>query len=286
MLEGPKVVTVAGTRGPVLISTDLHGNLADFEQLRALFLASDARGEQPMWISVGDWVHGPAETGDRRNVLDRYGEPLYAYPDETPAILEALFALMDRFGDRVLSICGNHEHAHIGGRLTQKFHSNEAAHLEARLSAAQVAELRRRFATWPIVIRLAECGVALTHGVPIPASVSEFEHTRFHHADAIGNNEVLISAMARYGFCRGEDIELLARLSEPGCELHVLVHGHDREEEGFYASGATLLLCTSFGARRARKTYLWLDRAQRYASVAALRDGVELRRLWPDPAAP
>src|SRR5687767_9124152 len=103
MQEGPKVVTVAGTRGPVLVSTDLHGNLADFERLRQLFLASEARGEQPIWISVGDWVHGPSETCERRNAIDRYGKPLYAYRDETPAILEGLFALMDRFSDRVLS---------------------------------------------------------------------------------------------------------------------------------------------------------------------------------------
>jgi hypothetical protein len=282
MVEGKKVVTVTGARGPVLVSADLHGNLADFERLRDLFLASDARGEDPLWISVGDWVHGPAERSDRTPILDRFGQPLYAYRDETPAILEQLFALMDRFGDRVLSICGNHEHAHIGGRVTQKFHRNEAAHLESRLSPAAVEELRRRFATWPVVIRLAACGVALTHGAPIPASVDEFERSRFgrHGGDA---NDVLNSAMVRYGFCRGEDVELLSRLSEPGCELTVLVHGHDREEEGFYASGsAALLLCTSFGARRARKTYLWLDRGSRYPSLAALRDGVELRRLWPE----
>ena len=155
MEEGAKVVTVESTRGPVLISADLHGNLADFERLRELFLASDARGEQPMWISVGDWIHGPNEEVDRGDVVDRFGKPLYAYRDETPAILEGLFALMDRFAGRVLSICGNHEHAHIGGRLTQKFHRNEAAHLEARLSPTLVDELRRRFATWPVVIRIA-----------------------------------------------------------------------------------------------------------------------------------
>jgi hypothetical protein len=282
MQEGPKVVTVASTSGPVMISADLHGNLADFEQLRALFLASDERGECPMWISVGDWVHGPADGRARRDVVDRFGKPLYAYRDETPAILASLFALMDRFGDRVLSVCGNHEHAHIGGRITQKFHPNEPAHLEAQLSAAQVAELRRRFASWPVVIRLAACGVAVTHGAPIPASVAEFERTRFQRSDGVAN-DVLHSAMVRYGFCRGEDVELLARLSEPGCELGVLVHGHDREEEGFYATGArSLLLCTSFGARRARKSYLWLDRGRRYASLDDLRDGVELRRLWPD----
>lgn len=282
MLEGPKVVTVDGTRGPILVSADLHGNLADFERLRALFLASDARGEDPMWISVGDWVHGPPDSGARRDVRDRYGEPLYAYRDDTPAILTGLFALMDRYPDRVLSICGNHEHAHIGGRLTQKFHRNEAAHLESQMAPDAVTELRRRFASWPVVIRIAACGIALTHGAPIPASVAEFERTRFRRDDGAAN-DVLHSAMARYGFCRGEDRELLARLSEPGCELSVLVHGHDREEEGYFPTGeAALLLCTSFGARQARKTYLWLDRARRYDSLSALREGVELRRLWPE----
>ncbi|HEU4729133.1 MAG TPA: metallophosphoesterase [Kofleriaceae bacterium] len=282
MQEGPKVVTVASTCGPVLVSADLHGNLADFERLRDVFLASDARGEQPVWISVGDWVHGPPDASARDDVLDRFGKPLYAYCDETPAILEQLFALMDRFGDRVVSVLGNHEHAHIGGRRTSKFHRDEAAHLEKRLTPAAVAELRRRFATWPLVVRIASCGVAVTHGAPVPASVAEFEQVRF---DGSGgpSSDVLHSAMVRYGFCRGEDTELLVRLSEPGCELHVLVHGHDREEEGYYPTGAAaLLLCTSFGARTPRKTYLWLDRATRYTSIAALRDGVELRRLWPE----
>ncbi|HET7503648.1 MAG TPA: metallophosphoesterase [Kofleriaceae bacterium] len=284
MQEGLKVVTVASTRGPVLVSADLHGNLADFERLRDVFLASDARGEQPMWISVGDWVHGPPDESARSDVVDRFGKPLYAYRDQTPEILDQLFALMDRFGDRVISVLGNHEHAHIGGRRTSKFHRDEAAHLEARLTAAQIAELRRRFATWPLVVRIASCGVAVTHGAPIPATVAEFEQVRFDRTGG-SSNEVLHSAMVRYGFCRGEDTELLARLSEPGCELSVLVHGHDREEEGYYPTGAAaLLLCTSFGARQPRKTYLWLDRATRYPSAAAMRDGIELRRLWPEVA--
>jgi calcineurin-like phosphoesterase family protein len=282
MEEGSKVVTVTSTRGPVLISADLHGNLADFERLRDVFLASDARGEEPLWISAGDWIHGPKDEGAHRDVVDQFGKPLYAYRDETPAILEGLFALMDRFGDRVLSICGNHEHAHIGGRRTRKFHADEAAHLEGRLSAAAVAELRRRFAAWPVVIRIASCGVALTHGAPIPATIAEFERGRFY--PTVGaTNHALSSAMMRYGFCHGEDVELLARLSDPGCELTVLIHGHDREEDGYAPSGsAAMLLCTSFGARRARKSYLWLDRARRYPSLASLREGIELRRLWPE----
>ncbi|HET9624815.1 MAG TPA: metallophosphoesterase [Kofleriaceae bacterium] len=284
MQEGKKVVTVTSTRGPVLITADLHGNLADFERLREIFLASDARGEQPMWISVGDWVHGPADEAARADIVDRDGRPLYAYRDDSPALLEQLFALMDRFGDRVLSICGNHEHAHIGGRRTSKFHRNEPAHLEARLSPAMVSELRRRFASWPLVVRLASCGVAITHGAPIPATPAAFERARYDRnapGPAADEGDPLISAMSRYGFGHDEDLALLDRLSEPGCQLDLIVHGHDREEEGFVANGkAALLLCTSFGARHARKSYLWLERGQRY-KLADLRDGHELRRVWP-----
>lgn len=281
MDEGAKVVTLQQASGPALITADLHGNLEDFERLRDLFLASEVRGEAPLWISVGDWVHGPAE--QRRDVVDSVGRLLYDYDDETPAILDQLFELIDRFPGRVHSLCGNHEHAHLGGRRTRKFHDDEAAHLEARLSGAQVIELRRRFASWPVVIRLASCGVVVTHGAPYAATARELERVRFSGGDDA--RELLHAALNRYGFDNGEDLELLARLSEDGTPYRVLIHGHDRQEDGFARSGtAALLLCTSFGARRSAKTYAWLDLGRQYASVADLRDGIELRRLWPEPA--
>ena len=68
--EGAKVVTIVGDRGPVLISADVHGNREDFLRLRDLFLASEARGEEPLWISVGDWVHGPSVQSERHPVTD------------------------------------------------------------------------------------------------------------------------------------------------------------------------------------------------------------------------
>ncbi len=276
-----KVVTITSTVGPVLISADVHGNLADFEALRDVFLASCARGEQPLWISVGDWVHGPS--GDERHpVTDGEGRPLYAYPDETPALLAAYFALIDRHPGQIYSLCGNHEHAHIGGLRTSKFHRDEAAHLEARLAADAVAELRRRFAAWPMIIRLEACGIVITHGAPHPGTVEEFETIAYAGGNDPRGMQLLRAAMTRYGFDTDEDLEVLARLSEPGAPYELLVQGHDREELGYCANGAAaLLLCTSFGARRAHKTYLWLDRARRYHGLADLRLGLELRRLYP-----
>jgi hypothetical protein len=280
--EGPKLVTVVKASGPVLISTDLHGNHEDFAALRDLFLAAEGRGEAPLWISVGDWLHGPP-AGARRGVIDRHGRSLYDYVDRSPEILAELFALMDRFPARVLSLCGNHEHAHIGGPVTSKFHADEAAALEARLAPELIAELRRRFASWPIVIRLASCGVVVTHGAPPAVSAAEIERARFR-GGAAAERALLLAATTRYGFDPGEDRALLERLSEPGQPPYtVIIHGHDREEEGHARTGdAALLLCTSFGARRERKSYLWLDLGCRYPSLDALREGKEIRRLYPE----
>lgn len=280
LVEGPKVITLRRAKGPALISTDLHGNWRDFDRLRQLFLASERRGEEPVWISCGDWVHGPSEAR-RHDITDQRGELLYDYDDETPRILAELFALMDERPGRVLSICGNHEWAHIGGRPTHKFHGDEAAVLEARMTPAQVSELRRRFASWPLVVRLVPCGVVLTHGAPDVASAAAFEQLRFK--GPCPQRDLLLSAMGRYGFYGDEDEGLLAALSDDECRYSLLMHGHDREEEGHSPSGnAALLLCTSFGARQPRKTYAWLDLARRYETLDELYRSGALRRLWPE----
>ena len=282
LVEGAKVLTIEQPSGVALISADLHGNARDFERLRDLFLAAEERGEQPLWISVGDWVHGPSAE-QIRPIEDRFGQPLYAYPDETPRILEELFALMDRFPDRVVSVCGNHEHAHIGGQRTGKFHGDEAAHLEAQLSAAQVGELRRRFASWPMLVRLSPCGVVISHGAPEPAPIAAFEELRY--AGPCPRRDLLHAAMCRYGFNPGEDEALLAALSDERHPCSLLLHGHDRDEDGFSASGRkAVLLCTSFGAPKAYKTYAWLNLSRSYTSLADLQESGALRRLWPDAA--
>jgi len=276
MTRAPKVVTIAAPHGPVLVSADVHGNRADFERLRDIFATL---GPDAVWISVGDWVHGPDAAG-RRDVRARDGEPLYDYDDETPEILRGLFALMDQKPRRVWSILGNHEHAHIGGRRTRKFHDDEAAALEARLTLPEVLELRARLSGWPMVVRLPALGVIVTHGalgagLDGPADLEAIEYAGPNPDRAA---ELLHTGMTRYGFAPGEDERLLERLGAPG-EYRVLVHGHDRDEDGWSATGArAALLCTSFGARRSRKAYLVLERP--LGGLDDVREGFELRRLW------
>src|ERR1700730_6639909 len=108
---GSKVITMDRTSGPVMISADLHGHWDDFARLRDVFLSSAARGEDPIWIGIGDWVHGPPEPQPRP--VDANGVPLYAYVDASPRIIRELFALMDAHPGKVVTLLGNHEHGHI-----------------------------------------------------------------------------------------------------------------------------------------------------------------------------
>jgi hypothetical protein len=93
---------------------------------------------------------------------------------------------------------------------------------------------------------------------------------------------VLASTMSWYGYADGSDEALLERMARDGGRYELVVHGHDREERGYGPSGARgLLLCSSFGATRARKAYLRLDLGRRYRGPSELREGEEIRFLWP-----
>jgi hypothetical protein len=75
--------------------------------------------------------------------------------------------------------------------------------------------------------------------------------------------------------------EMLANVSEAaGLDLRVVVHGHDRDEKGFFREGTTQLCPVIFGAPRENKRYLRLDLAARYDDAETLRDGIEIVRLY------
>jgi len=273
------VVVVEPPHGPVLVSADLHGQGDDFRRLRAWWEESRARGEDPVWVSTGDWVHGP-NAGEPSPVTDRDGRPLYDYPDESATLVREILALRRAHPTRFVSILGNHEQAHIGGPRTSKFHDDEAAHLEAQLSLDEKEAWRRELRGWPLVVLIPAHGVVVTHGALSPPPGATRADLDAAHAPIAAPGTrlpdgaalaILRSAMVAYGYTDGGDERLLQLLGPP--YRHV-VHGHDRDEEGWAPTGARAsLLCTSFGARREAKAALWLDGDTRDLDRA-------LRRLW------
>ncbi len=270
-------VRFLSSRGSLLVSTDLHGNHEDFAALRDLFLAARGRHDEVHWALLGDAVHGPDDASRR-------DEPeLYGYPDESARLLEELAALMEEHPGAIHYVLGNHDHAHVGGPHTQKFHPDEVQFLEERATAAQLAALRRVFGGAALVL-LAPCGAVLSHGSPDDRlrDLAELEALPPFGASYSPEQAHLIRTFLwNYGQPEQGTERVLEVMSRRGPRMTMVIHGHDRDEAGWYTEGGNQGQPVIFGAPRAQKRYLWLDLAAHYAGVSALREGEEIRRLYP-----
>lgn len=279
MSGAPRRVLQLPARGTLLVCTDLQGNLGDFEQMVRHFRAA---GDGAVLVLTGDLVHGPDQA-----TVDAWPEHLGTpYIDQSPALVEAFLAEQARAPGRVHCLLGNHDHAHIGGPVTRKFHRDERAALEARLDAAGVERLRALIRSFPLAA-VAPCGVALLHAAPSAPirSAADLEavpldgYEAMDFRDFIAQSEVL-APMLWSRMAKPE--EARAFVEALGCALAIF--GHDVVREGYAAdSQEQLCVSTSFGCFDSAKVYVQLDLAARYRGVADLREGVELRKLYENP---
>jgi hypothetical protein len=91
---------------------------------------------------------------------------------------------------------------------------------------------------------------------------------------------MLRSLISAYGQKSDVTTATLGRVSRSsGLDLRVVIHGHDRDESGWFAEGGNQVVPVIFGAPRENKRYIRADLGARYASAADLRDGAEILRL-------
>jgi hypothetical protein len=264
-------------RGTLLVSTDMHGNLEDFAALRAAFLRTRTVDPATHWAILGDAVHGPSPEARARR------PELYDYDDASAAIVVGIRELQQQHPGHVHYVLGNHDHGHVGGPHTAKFYPDEVATLERRCTPEEQAAIASLFSGALLAVA-APCGVLLAHGCPDDRIIrfADLEDCRL----ARGENDVyrrhLLDTFTRsYGQSEAVVGRLLATVSATAVPVSLVIHGHDRDEAGYFiASGARVLCPVLFGAPRAAKRYVQLDLAARYASAADLRDGVEIRRLY------
>lgn len=266
--------------GQLLISTDLHGNRADFERLRARFLALREAAADPgevHWALLGDLVHGPSLAAAERDPI-RFG-----YVDESPWLVERLIELRERWPDNVHLLLGNHDHGHIGGPHTRKFHADEVVALEQRMSPIEVARMHALFRGALLAVA-APCGLLLCHGAPDEQidSLATLDAIDPSDEPEPARRSMLRSLLTSYGQPGPRVAALLEQLSGPTLSLRVLVHGHDVDVAGWYTEHGNQACPVLFGAPPAERRYLLVDLSARYACAEALREGVEVLRLYPD----
>jgi hypothetical protein len=265
-------VRVLPDRGTLLISTDLHGKRDSFERLRERFFALRQTSEVH-WALLGDLVHGPSLAARARS-------PLYDYDDESPALIDAVFELRERFPGHVHFVLGNHDHGHVGGPHTRKFHDDEVLALEARLTPEQGRRALVLFGEASLAIA-TPCGLLLTHGSPGDSLVDlgQLDDIVLAGETRPIEREILRSILTDYGQ-RGEvTARMLAAISRPELELNLVVHGHDRDESGLFIEGDNQICPVIFGARPELERCLVVDLAARYRRPADLRDGIEILRV-------
>ncbi len=279
---GRKVARLPG-RGVLLVATDLQGNLADYEAMKALYRREEAAGREPVLAFCGDMVHGPCpELHEPGMWPEHLGTP---YRDASREVILDF----ERFTReaRAFSVLGNHEHAHIGGPCVPKFYPDEAAVLDASLGddRERVHDFLRE---WPLAA-VAPCGAVLTHGAPrrTEATLDAFERlsyegyegtslARMHERGTVG--ALLWARQASPSQARA----LLSVVTLREGPSAFVVFGHDVVADGYERMGdEQVCVSTSFGLHDRFKTYLRLDLSKRYRSARELREGVELLRLYP-----
>ncbi|MBI5534595.1 MAG: metallophosphoesterase [Deltaproteobacteria bacterium] len=271
-------LVVLPDHGQLMVSADLHGNMQDLLALEAHFERLRSSSSNVHWVLLGDLVHGPDSAARARQ------PELYDFPDESFAVVDHVGKLQAAWPGNVHLLLGNHDHGHVGGVHTSKFHHDEVEHLESTLSADQRARLVAVL-EGAALVAIAPCGVLLAHGSP-DASLFDVHAVNSLDLDPRNNDRhgqwLLSSLLGSYGQPDAVTREVLEHAGRSaGMDLRVVVHGHDRDEAGFFVEGEHQVCAVVFGAPPRNKRFVVLDLAARYPDAHAFREGHEVLRLYP-----
>jgi len=280
--HGKKVARLP-REGILLVATDLQGNWADYCALKELYAAEKAQGNDPILLFCGDMVHGPSDELAQPGTWPDFLGTLYR--DRSAELI--LDFIEFSANERALSLLGNHEHAHVGGPVVSKFHSDEAAVLNARLGPDR--EQVCRFMSGFPLIAVAPCGATFCHGAPRETepdleSFEAIDYGGFNEASIVSIHEhTTLGALLWSRHATPEQArDFLEATGIDDRPAGFVAYGHDVVRDGYERIGdEQLCLSTSFGLDDADKHYLRLDLSKRYDSVHDLRLGHELLPLYP-----
>jgi hypothetical protein len=265
-------------KGRLLVATDLQGNMRDFDRMAALFVETQHATGDAHLLFTGDLIHGPhLEEHEWPDFLGEY------YRDASMEVVDGFVALRDRFPGRVHALLGNHEHGHVGGPHTAKFAPDEVELLEMLIGPVAAARLRKVLRDLPLAA-VAPCGVVFTHGAPAAdiKSIHEVEDVALEGFSDDSPLDIFeVPVLGALLWARSAESSVARRFLK-AMGGRVSIYGHDVIPEGFERIGdEQMIVSTSFGVADANKVYLELELAAKYKSVHDLREGHEIRPLYP-----
>jgi hypothetical protein len=272
--------------GRAIISTDLHGNLPDFNQVVESFRKClEENDGNAYMLFTGDLVHGSCYS---RKIWPEHLGSFYA--DQTEELIDSFIDLKDEFPTRAFSLIGNHEHSHIGGPHTRKFHKDpsETEFLEQTIGPEKTEVFKALFRTFPIMALIGK-GIVVTHGAPrvLLAGYEEIARVEYGGHEKLSIREMLeVPILGELFWCRYAGPlairRFLRRVERDGLPNRLVVYGHDPVRKGYLREGKEqLCFSTSFGLKNEKKVYLDLDLSREYRSVRSLRYGADILPLYP-----
>lgn len=268
-----KLVTLNGD-GYVLVIPDIHGNLYDFNRSVELFREYTKYYKPLYLVYLGDLIHGPTETTDG-------DDRLYGYKDESIEIIRSLIELKSELGDKLILLIGNHEYSHLSGKVTSKFHSNEAEYLESKLGPSEREVFKQFFREFKLAV-FAENGIVLCHGSPniLIDSLEKFSVLDFDCRNDDNLNEIIDSFIYNYGQSKEDTDKFLKNLSGLlNWELRIVLHGHDKTRKGWYMEADNQVCITCFGSPFYYRRYAFVDLSAIYKKNSDLVIDKEIRLL-------
>lgn len=281
------------TEGTLIVSSDLHGNMRDYLRIKELFEQTD----NSYLLILGDLIHGPFFDVD--NWPPELGSFYY---DESEALIDDFQDLQAQHPGRVISLLGNHEHAHIGGTTTYKFRhptisqprngrrgvEEQEGILDIILGEEKAKTYADYFRSFPLVATSA-AGLVFTHCSPQlskPISLEEIAATNYINLREMNTAERKDHLLTRMLWSRdtttAEASRFLEGISDDNQDHYVIVFGHTPARQGYQLSPPNqLLLSTSYFMFDEHKTYLKIDLSGNYTSTEDFSEGEELRRLYP-----
>jgi len=277
-------------QGRAIVCTDLHGNLPDFTAVvEAWRAAREESGDRVYLLFTGDLVHGPCYSP--RNWPEHLGS---YYRDQTEEVIDTFMELKAEYPQRVFTLIGNHEHSHIGGPFTRKFHKDpsETEFLEATVGPDKTEVYKAMFRTLPIAAVLGR-GIVATHGAPrvLEAGYDDVVNVEYAgHEDKTVREMLAVPVLGELFWARNSGPlavrRFLQRMQVGEQRNHIVIYGHDPVRKGYLREGAEqLCFSTSFGLKNEKKVYLDLDLSREYRTVRSLRYGADILPLYPELAA-
>lgn len=263
-------------QGQLMVVTDIHGHGDDFRRIRELYLHYRHTNPDTHLVILGDVVHGP--NPDFRPLFE--GQDGY-YPDESGAIVMGILDLQAAYPDEVHYVLGNHDYGHVGGPHTRKYYHDEVDQLESQLSKVERDAMQTLFRQALLGI-VAPCGLFLSHGAPNDRleSLDVLNQINFP-PDETYLDDVLYSFLNSYGQPGEVAANFLKMISATtGIPVHILIHGHDTDPNGYFTEYGNQLCPVIATAPRLKKRYLLLDLAAHYTHVGDIRDGYEILCLY------